>query len=336
MHRLAWLWFVVACGKGEDKPPAPSPPPAAPDAAVAKPVAPTPDASNERPLDDKPPPPVTKPVAGDCNRKNEDAALVTVCEYRCRAHKEGDACAIGARRYHQGEGVKKDPDKGNELIRLACELESADGCLYLSRLSTTDDLTAKIVTYYERDCTAGQPTACIGLAERIRAFDEARAKTEVKKGLDLALEGCTAGDGAMCFAASTILGAGGLGIDKDVVRAAELRVKACEGGHATSCLELSTETTKDDKRAALVDKACALGLRKACAQLALEHASKNTMAAAKAIERACQLGDGAWCVRIGEDLAKSNERAKALEMFIRACKLGDDHGCSQARALGAK
>jgi TPR repeat protein len=337
VHRLAWLWIVVACGKAEDKQGVPPP---TPDAAVVAKTAPpvvTPDA-NERPVGDKPPPPVVKPVDGECTKKTEDVALVAACEYRCREKKEADACAIGASKYYKGDGTKLDQAKGAELVKLACELESADGCVYLTRLETfrSDELTAKIVTYYERDCQAGRASECVGLAERVRAFDLARAQTATKKGLDLALTGCDAGDGSLCFLASRLLAAGQLGIDKNVMRAAELRTKACEGGHAVTCLELSTETSKDDKWQALVEKACALDLRTACAQLALEHASKNTTKAAKAIERACQLGDGTWCVRIGEDFAKRDERDKAIEMFTKACKLGDQHGCSQARALGAK
>lgn len=341
MHRLAWswlLWLVVGCAKGEDKPPpapTPAPAPVSPDAAVAKP---TPDAQTERPLDDKAPPPVVKRVEGECTVKNEDVALVAACEYRCREHGEADACAIGASKLYKGDGVKADPGKGAELVKRACELESAAGCVYLARLdpAKADELTAKAVTYHERDCDAGKPAGCLELAERVKGADEARAKTVVKRGLELAVEACTAGDGSACFAASQVLDAGGPGIDKDVMRAAELRGKACEGGHATTCLRLSTETSKDDKRIALVDKACALGLRKACSELAAELAPNNTMKAAKLIERACQLGDGVWCVRVGEDLAKSNERDKALAMFTRACQLGDEHGCSQARALGAK
>jgi len=174
----------------------------------------------------------------------------------------------------------------------------------------------------------------MSLAERVKDFDEPRSKTEMKKGLDLALKGCDAGDGTLCFAASKLLDAGGFGIDKDVIRAADLRKRACEGGHAATCLRLSTETDKEDKRTPLVEKACAQGLRKACGQLAMELASKNTTKAAKMIERACQLGDGEWCVRIGEDFAKANEKDKAIQMFEKACAAGYDQGCSQARQLG--
>ncbi len=296
----------------------------------------------ERPIDDKPPPPPVKVVEGDCNTKNADVALPGACEYRCREKKEAEACAVGASKFYKGDGVKADPAKGGELVKLACELESADGCVYLARLDTAkaDELTAKATSYYERDCTADQGTvsalACLELVERVKSFDEARAKTEYKHGLELARTGCDAGDGTLCFAASKVLDTGGLGIDKDVMGAAELRKRACAGGHAATCLRLSTETDKDDKRGPLIDKACELGLRKACSQLAMELSSKNTTRAAKMVARACQLGDGEWCVRIGEDFAKSNEKDKAIEMFTKACKLGSDAGCSQARALGAK
>ncbi len=338
MHRFFVIALLIGCGGKKDEPkPEPSPKP--PDAAVAKQEPPpAPDASQGRPLDDKPPPPIVKPVEGDCNRKNEDVALVAACEYRCREKKEAEACAIGASKLYKGDGVKADAKKGEELVRLACELESADGCVYLARLDTAkaDDLTAKATTYFERDCTADQALACIGLADRVKGFDEARGTETMKKGLDLALKGCDANDGTLCFAASQILDAGGLGIDKDVIRAAELRKRACEGGHASTCMRLSTETDKDDKRQALVDKACTLGLRKACAQLAMELSAKNTTKAAKMIERACQLGDGEWCVRIGEDFAKANDKDKAIEMFTKACAAGFEGGCAQARALGAK
>ncbi|MBA2543265.1 MAG: sel1 repeat family protein [Deltaproteobacteria bacterium] len=336
MFRFTWIVIAgVACGGKKDEPKVVPP---APDAAVAKVEPPKPDASNERPPDDKAPPPVVKPVEGDCNRKTEDVALVAVCEYRCTSLKEADACAIGAKKYYAGDGIKIDQVKGATLVKLACELESADGCTYLARLDTTkaDELTAKVTTYLERDCAASQALGCIELAERVKAFDEARAKTELEKGLDLAVAGCDGGDGSLCVAASKILDVAALGIEKDAIKAADLRKRACEAGHAATCVRLSTETDKPDKREALVDKACTFGLRKACAQLASDLSSKNTTRAAKMIERACQLGDGDWCVRIGEDLAKANQRDKAVEMFTRACKLGSDHGCSQARALGAK
>ena len=339
MLRFASLVLVVAaCGKKADEPKQDPPRSVTPDAAVAKPEPPKPDAQLQRPLDDKPPPPITKPVDGECTRKTEDVALVLACEYRCRDKKEAEACAVGASKYYKGDGIKADPKKGEELVRLACELENADGCVYLARLDAakTDELTAKATTYYERDCTADQALACIELAERVKSFDEARAKTEYKKGLDLATTGCTAGDGALCFAASKILDAGGLGIDKDVMRAAELRKRACETGHAATCLRLSTETDKPEKREPLIDKACALGLLKACSQVAQENAAKNTTRGAKAIQRACELGDGEWCVRIGEDAAKAGDKDKAVELFTRACKLGSNHGCSQAKQLGAK
>lgn len=334
-----WLVILCACGNKADDPKPTPPPPATPDAAVAvKPPPATPDASLERPPGDKAPPPILKPVEGDCNTKNADVALAAACEYRCREKKEAEACAVGAKKLYGGDGIKADPTKGAELVRLACELESADGCVYLARLDTAkaDELTAKATSLYERDCTADQALACLELVDRVKGFDEARAKVEYKKGLDLALRGCDAADGTLCFAASKVLDTGGFGIDKDVMRAAELRKKACDGGHAATCLRLSTETDKDDKRGALLDKACTQGLRKACSQLALELASKNTTRSAKVIERACQLGDGEWCVRIGEDFAKANEKDKAIEMFTKACKLGTEAGCSQARQLGAK
>jgi len=332
LRLVSIVLVAAACGKQADEP-AKTPPPATPDAAVAKPLTSKPDASNERPPDDKAPPPIVKPVEGDCNLKNADVALVAACEYRCRENKEADACAVGARKYYQGDGIKLDQPRGAELVKLACELESADGCVYLARLDPTkaDDLTAKAMTYFERDCGNDLALACIELAERVKGFDEARSKTELQKGLDLATKGCATADGALCFAASKILE-----IDKDMLRAAELRKRACEGGHAPTCLRLSTETTKEEVRGPLIDKACALGLRKACAQLATELSAKNTTRGAKAIERACQLNEGAWCVRIGEDAAKANDRDKASEMFTKACKAGYDPGCSQARALGVR
>jgi TPR repeat protein len=77
-------------------------------------------------------------------------------------------------------------------------------------------------------------------------------------------------------------------------------------------------------------------LLKACSQLAQENAAKNTTRGAKAIQRACELGDGEWCVRLGEDAAKAGDKDKAVELFTRACKLGSSNGCSQAKQLGAK
>ena len=339
MQRFAWVLILfVACGKKKEEPKQDPPPVVTPDAVVAKPEPPKPDAQTARPLDDKAPPPISKPVDGECTRKTEDVALVLACEYRCREKKEAEACAVGASKFYKGDGIKADPKKGEELVRLACELENPEGCVYLARVDTAkaDELTAKATTYYERDCTADQALACLDLADRTKSFDEARAKTEYKKGLDLAITGCTAGDGTLCFAASKVLDAGGLGIDKDVMRAAELRKRACETGHAATCLRLSTETDKADKREPLIDKACTLGLLKACSQLAQELAAKNTTRGAKAIQRACELGDGEWCVRIGEDAAKAGEKDKAIEMFTKACKLGSNAGCSQAKQLGVK
>ncbi len=339
MFRFIWIVLVsVGCGGKKDEPKKDPPPVVTPDAAVATTEPPKPDAQTQRPLDDKPPPPIMKPVDGECTRKNEDVALVLACEYRCRDKKEAEACAVGASKFYKGDGIKADPKKGEELVRLACELENPEGCVYLARLDTakTDELTAKATTYYERDCTADQALACIDLADRTKGFDEPRAKTEIKKGLDLSITGCTAGDGTLCFAASKILDAGGLGIEKDVMRAAELRKRACETGHAATCLRLSTETDKPEKREPLIDKACTLGLLKACSGLAQENAAKNTTRGAKAIKRACELGDGEWCVRIGEDFAKAGEKDKAIEQFTKACKLGAEAGCSQAKQLGAK
>jgi TPR repeat protein len=339
VHRFALLLVLIGCGGKKEEPKADPPKPVAtPDAAVAKTEPPKPDASNERPLDDKPPPPVLKPVEGECNRKNEDVALPLACEYRCREKKEAEACAVGASKFYKGDGIKADAKKGEELVRVACELESPEGCVYLARLDTakTDELTAKATTYFERDCTADQALACIELADRVKGFDEARAKTELKKGLELAIKGCDGADGTLCFAASKILDTGGLEINKDVGRAAELRKKACEGGHAATCLRLSTETDKPEKREPLIDKACTLGLRKACSQFANELSSKNTMKFAKTMERACALGDGEWCVRIAEDFVKGNDKDKAIDMFTKACKLGNDSGCAQARALGGR
>lgn len=337
------MWLLVlglGCGskKEEPKKDPPTLPVTTPDAAVAKVEPPPPDAPAQ-PIDNKPPPPVVKPVEGECNRKNEDVALALACDYRCRGKKEPEACAVGASKFYKGDGIKADPKRGEELVRLACELENADGCVYLARVDKdkADELTAKATTYYERDCTADQALACIELALRVGGFDLARAKTEYKKGLDLALAGCETGDGALCFAASKILDSNDLGIDKDVMRAAELRKRACESGHASTCMRLSAETDKAEKREPLVDKACTLGLLKACSTLAQDNAATSkTPRGVKAIKRACELGDGEWCVRIGEDFAKNDEKEKAIEMFTKACKLGAEMGCSQARQLGAK
>jgi uncharacterized protein len=355
VHRIVWIAVVaLACGD-KDKKAAPKPEPAAtkPAPEPEKPKDPKHDGrslgalttgsgsaqvAGGRPADDVAPKPVLKPVAGECNWRLEDVALIEVCEYRCSID-DREACVLAAVRYMKGDGVKADPKKALELATRSCDLESAYGCTIAGGLNSADlpkleAFAAKSKPLYERDCNEGNGPACLQVA--LLNVDAKAALPTYKKGFELLQKACDGGDGSQCAALARRTASGEYGLVKDVVAAADLRKKACEHDHATTCFELSTETTKDDKRDPLINKACTLGLRKACAKLAAELAGKNTTRMIDINKRACELGDADSCVRIGEDYVKLGKKDRAGEMFSRACKLGSDAGCSHARNLGSK
>lgn len=180
--------------------------------------------------------------------------------------------------------------------------------------------------------------------ERSNDFAEAAALLETD---------CAAGSGEACRHLSRFV-RGGVGIERNTVRALELEQRACDQGDGVACATLAerywtADTVYADEKKAiagylksvpLLEKACDAKRVEACARLGvvftngwgvqanLTRAEAANHKAADLFKSACDVGDGDAC----GSLARAHARGRGVEKNPAASKSLFEKGCSAGSA----
>jgi hypothetical protein len=142
----------------------------------------------------------------------------------------------------------------------------------------------------------------------------------------------------------------GVGVTKDLKKAVELYLRACDLGSSVGCdqagmrLEDGLGATKDEAKAvSLYQKACDLAKPDACTNLARMLANgwgvaKDDGKAVDALTRACNLGDPGGCSNLGFFYVKgrgvTEDHARGVSLLRKGCLAGNKWGCDVLKKLG--
>lgn len=162
-------------------------------------------------------------------------------------------------------------------------------------------------------------------------------------------QACAADHFAACFVLGTFYEHGN-NVDRDLDRARELYVKACEGGVPLACYnagvfyEQGAGVERDPGRAfAYLERACEGGEPRGCGEIAymFEHGIgvDTDLDAAEAIyDRACKALDMQSCNNLAWVIRRkdSPEHARAAELYLLACNRGYRRACPRLSYLKAR
>jgi TPR repeat protein len=168
---------------------------------------------------------------GDGVAKDEKRANA-LYDRSCKAGSDRSCGRLGLAYVEGAAGFPRDPQRGVELMRKACDKDVPDTCAQLAELYeagvgvTKDVATAKQL--YQKACRGGFGKACVKLA------------TSPALGADEAVRwlatGCKAPDRESCLKLGEILETGG---PADLEKAVEAYVAACTEGSARGCSRAS-------------------------------------------------------------------------------------------------
>ncbi len=145
-------------------------------------------------------------------------------------------CISYATRFFTGAGVPKDPSRAIDLLGKRCAAGIPDACrevswAYVEGSGGTKD-PARGIRELEALCRDAANNQACSLA----AFGSIRQNIATQsKPIDLALRGCTLGDGSGCAVAADFLSLGKGGASIDQARAKSLYADACDNGVDWAC-----------------------------------------------------------------------------------------------------
>lgn len=220
--------------------------------------------------------------------------------------------------------TKKMQGKVSEALaffKLTCQGkngEDGEGCYFVGQLYYDQGKISKAKTFYELACKASVSIACFSLGKTyLKENNEYLAEKFFKKS-------CRADYKEGCFEASIFY------YDKgEKVKAKTFSNLGCKMDHDKSCYNLgSLEKQNKSLRFISFNKACSLGLGKACLKAA-KHKKKND----SLYKRACDLGEGKGCKMMSARYYDRGKKALSLEYSKLACKLGQQKSCHNAGLL---
>jgi uncharacterized protein len=151
----------------------------------------------------------------------------------CKAGSDRSCGRLGLAYVEGAGGFARDPARGLELMRRACDKDVADTCAQLAELYEAGVGVPKDIgaakQLYQKACRGGFGKACVKLAESpaLGGADEAARWLAT---------GCKAPDRNSCFKLGELLEKGGPGA---VDKAVEAYVAACTEGSARGCTQAS-------------------------------------------------------------------------------------------------
>jgi TPR repeat protein len=272
----------------------------------------------------------------------------------CEQNKS-KACALVAKAYLNGNGVKADPKKAIEFYTKACNLKNGVSCYLLGILyeGTSQKLMQKFGNivkdkrraseFYEKSCRYDSDgNLCSNIAINLeKREDFTNAFNYYKKG-------CDKGSLNSCMLMANAYD-DGKGVTKNPKKAFELYKDGCQQGYKPSCGLLGNAykegviVKQDLKKASkYFEIACDINIYEFCAEAGFLYLQGNgvTKDMKKAVsfnQKACDGGVGFSCMTLGVmayrgDGMKQNKE-KAMTLFKQACELGDENGCNKYKAL---
>lgn len=269
------------------------------------------------------------------------------------------ACSNAAGLYRWGAGfgdnkVAKDDEKLRKYAQVACNAGDGRGCSLLGGsyfASSKEDERAKSGPLFVRACNS-YAQACADLGTKLNSTSEREKFGKAflqgqQAGIVFLSKACKGGLSHSCASTGDAY-AGGLGTEKDGLKALELYSIACERGNATGCYRAGHlyefgGLNKDEKKAAdFYKKACetktpdgkpAYGSERGCMYLGRLHergagVPKDEVLAASLYKKSCdtdeknQSGDGCFdLARIyDKGLGVPKNPGRATEILAFGCK----------------
>lgn len=238
----------------------------------------------------------------------------------CNALKDQTACAALAASLGGGGARGSDPVRAATLVDTACAAGADDGCrmkantLFYERRDAASRTQA--LPMFEKACSAKRAWGCLGLAD---AYNEGWGVAQDRaRGAQYAQIGCTQGQGD------------------------RLRLCTLHGMALARQLQDKATLNKGEK---FLDASCTGGDGAACDRIGL--IGLNQVSAATTtieeglyyLRRGCDLSFGPACSKLGGaynyGLGLPQDKAIAVSIYSKACRLGDQEGCATASKLEA-
>lgn len=234
----------------------------------------------------------------------------TACEGTPQREGTAYGCTLLGQFHETGVGVEQDAARAASYFQRGCEGGDATGCTWLGDLYDTgsgvprDPQRAR--SLYERGCNANEGMACEKLGDLIEAQDPAKALNLYLRGCDDSAAGACGKAGAVFYKSQQVAG--------NLARAIELFKRGCSRGtDIDSCTTLAN---------------CYLEGR---------GVSRDVAQAAELLVKVCKATteQSAPCMNAGHlyngGEALPRDEALALQLFRRACQMGNAEGCKLAK-----
>lgn len=286
-------------------------------------------------------------------RAEDDPRWLALAQQACAGSVANECFRMGTA-YEFGEhGVTQNRNLAYVTFERACEAGNAVGChnagVHLrDGEGATADLTAACHRF-RRGCDGDDPGSCSELGN---CYRHGRGDTEVdlEQAFRFYSRACEGGSsvGCMNLAYAYLTGRG---VEPNPPQAFDAFHRACEAGDQEGCMEEATMQLRgqspltDDRAAALprLRALCEQGSGAACMEAglalhgAIEGAAEQDREQAFVLfSRACELEQAGACRNVGLYLTdgiggQTRDRARAREHFQRACDLGLEQACAEAR-----
>jgi TPR repeat protein len=279
-------------------------------------------------------------LAAPTDRRASEDALDRLCPVGI----EGSACALNAD-LRADDVLEADLQPTRALLdRLCTEDGSARACVLLGGLLELGRAspygTPASRRALQRGCDAGDAAACARLTHAYRTplavSSEARCQRAIGGGQD---------DPRTCTETATMLQFG-VGLDKDVERAEQLRRQACEAGDAAPCAWFANAAwTAGSALEAHTwyDKACVAGDGAACGvvgRMAMsgdQGIAYNASVGIPRLKRGCELGGRNACYEFGYNHSQGrgvpDDPHAAWRRYLQACGMGHLRACGSLGVL---
>jgi TPR repeat protein len=262
------------------------------------------------------------------------------CERQCKLGSAG-SCALAARNYQLGRGVKADPEAALDLYVAACNGGSPPGCGRLGEVLVGNPKHRENgLELLHRSCRAGFMPACKDLGSTV-----ASDRTSTENPVLAAQRGCDGGDAVSCWLAGALLQE----FAKDTAAAQRYYRLACEGDAPRGCVSYSdlidpgdTPTPETPHALDLLTRACERALAASCDQLARYYflgkgVPLDSTKGVALLERACAGHNRGSCMIAGmryeKGIGAPRDVAKAFALYNQDCEAGRDDACKQAERL---
>ena len=249
--------------------------------------------------------------SSECAQVKGDEVSVALFKRGCDG---GDAtgCHELFVRYMCGVGVPQDSNKALEAASRGCDLGLIEACsnagLFAQRQGGEKNL-ALARKLMEKACTAGDVPACNNLG----TIDMMSPGAGPTRAAALFEKMCAKGNVMSCANLAQILAVGLGEVPRDAARAQTLAASACDANNFVACNVVGI--------------------------LYAQSTPANSVGAAKAWKKACDLGAPASCDNLAQlyqaGAGVDQDATEAMRLYRRACSAGVAHACTALGQLGA-